>query len=311
VKGWASPAAADATLRVHALDLMGIDRQILFPIAFVAAILVSPMEGAAEACRIHNDYILDWARAGKGRLRPVAMVPTQTVEGALAEAKRTIDAGAYAINVSSGRPPGGLSPADPAWDPFWALVAEVDVPVLLHIGGESGFVDRAWGRIASIDERPGTRGGEALGPYNLVTMHMAPQAFLSSMVLGGVFERHPRLRFGVIELGAQWVGPMADLMDQRTKVKLPGCPPLADTLPMKPSEYLARNVRVTPFHFEPIGTYIERYGLEDVYVFSTDFPHPEGGRHPITDMYESVERLGDTVIEKLFVTNGELLLPKP
>ena len=81
----------------------------------MAAILVSPMEGAAEACRIHNDYILDWARAGKGRLRPVAMVPTQTVEGALAEAKRTIDAGAYAINVSSGRPPGGLSPADPAW----------------------------------------------------------------------------------------------------------------------------------------------------------------------------------------------------
>jgi len=140
---------------------------------------------------------------------------------------------------------------------------------------------------------------------------MAPQAFLSSMVLGGVFERHPRLRFGVIELGAQWVGPMADLMDQRTKVKLPGCPPLADTLPMKPSEYLARNVRVTPFHFEPIGTYIERYGLEEVYVFSTDFPHPEGGRHPITDMYESVERLGDTVIEKLFVTNGKLLLPEP
>src|SRR5437764_6066211 len=138
---------------------------------------------------------------------------------------------------------------------------------------------------------------------------MAPQAFLSSMVLGGVFERHPTLRFGVIELGAQWVGPMADLMDQRVAVKLPGKPPLSETLPLKPSEYLARNVRVTPFYFEPVGTYIDRYGLEDLYVFSTDYPHPEGGTHPIADMYESVKHLGDDVIEKVFVTNGDLILP--
>ncbi|HZU74165.1 MAG TPA: amidohydrolase family protein [Acidimicrobiales bacterium] len=309
VKGWASPAAGDARERLKALDLMGIDRQILFPIAFVAALLVSKMEGAAEAARIHNDYILEWSKEAKGRLRPVAMIPTLTVDAALEETRRTLDAGAYAVNIACGRPPGDLSPADPAWDPFWAMLAEADVPALLHIGGEAGFVPRPWGRIPSIDERPSQRGGEALGPYNLVTMHMGAQAFVSAMVLGGVFERHPSLRFGVIELGAQWVGPMADLMDQRVKVKLAGNAPLAESLPLKPSEYLARNVRVTPFFFEPVGTYIDRYGLEDVYVFSTDYPHPEGGRRPIQDSYESLKHLGDAVIEKYMVRNGELLLP--
>jgi hypothetical protein len=67
-----------------------------------------------------------------------------------------------------------------------------------------------------------------------------------------VFERHPTLRFGAIELGSHWLGPLADNLDmwiervfaRRTK----------DILSLKPSEYLARNVRVTPHNIvEPVA----------------------------------------------------------
>jgi hypothetical protein len=55
---------------------------------------------------------------------------------------------------------------------------------------------------------------------------------------------------------------------------------------------------------------IERHpNLEDVYCFSTDFPHPEGGTNPLGVMSKSIERLGAATLEKFLVTNSELLMP--
>jgi len=306
IKGWGTPAAFDLGQRLFALDLMGIDRQVLFPVARLAALAVSRMDGAVEAAHAYNDYVLEWSRPSKGRLRPVAMLPMHDVEAAISECERVLAAGALAVNIACSRPPAGLSPADPAWDPLWSMLAEANVPALIHLGGESGFIDRKFGDVEHLKPRTGLGGGEAIGVLELATFHMAPQTYVSAMILGGVFERHPALRLGVIELAAQWVGPMAETLDQRAKL---AGKRLAGVLSMEPSAYLARNVRVTPFHWEPIGVYIERYGLKDVYVFSTDFPHPEGGTTPIRDMYDSLERLGDEVVEKYFVSNAESILP--
>jgi hypothetical protein len=61
--------------------------------------------------------------------------------------------------------------------------------------------------------------------------------------------------------------------------------------------------------FEPIDEYIDRYGLEEVYCYSSDFPHLEGGKDPMTRFSNRLERLGPAIMEKFFVTNGEYLLP--
>jgi predicted TIM-barrel fold metal-dependent hydrolase len=78
---------------------------------------------------------------------------------------------------------------------------------------------------------------------------------------------------------------------------------------MPPSGYLARNVRVCPFSFEPVETYIERYGFEDVYCYSSDYPHTEGGVNQLSVFAEKLMPLGDSVMEKFFVTNAQLLMP--
>ena len=121
--------------------------------------------------------------------------------------------------------------------------------------------------------------------------------------MGGVFERFPALRFGIIEFGAQWIGPLAERMDHHAKLLAK----VGAALPLKPSEYLVRNVRVTPYWSEPVGLYIERYGMEELYVFSTDFPHVEGGRDPVGKFLDSLGPLGDSTIDRFFVDNGELL----
>jgi hypothetical protein len=78
---------------------------------------------------------------------------------------------------------------------------------------------------------------------------------------------------------------------------------------MKPSEFIRRNVRVTAFDFEPVDDYIDRYGLEEVYCYASDFPHMEGGRDPMARFAGRLERFGPAMMEKFFVKNGEWLLP--
>ena len=144
-------------------------------------------------------------------------------------------------------------------------------------------------------------------PYWGATEHMGNENWLTSMILGGVFERHPTLRMGVIENGAFWVGPLADRLDLWTGV-FPTTS--ARTMTEKPSAYLARNVRVTPLYFEPVDEYFQRWPhLQDVYSFSSDYPHPEGGKHTAERQYEKLIPLGTELVDKYFTLNGELLLP--
>jgi hypothetical protein len=129
------------------------------------------------------------------------------------------------------------------------------------------------------------------------------------MVLGGVFERHPSLRFGAIELGAHWLGPLAENLDMWAEKVF--ARRLAGKLSLKPSEYLARNVRVTPHNIvEPLAMFFERYPqVADCYCYSTDYPHLEGGRHIKARVAEMLTPLGEAVAAKYFAGNGEWLLP--
>jgi predicted TIM-barrel fold metal-dependent hydrolase len=144
-----------------------------------------------------------------------------------------------------------------------------------------------------------------LDPYSFATLNIAPAHFLLTMVLGGVFERHPNLRFGAIECGAGWLAPLAENLDLWAERS----PMLRHDLSLTPTEYIARNVRVTPFHFEPVHKYIERYGMDTCYCFSTDYPHIEGGNRPAIEFAERLISLGDDLVEQFFVSNGRLLLP--
>ncbi len=136
---------------------------------------------------------------------------------------------------------------------------------------------------------------------------MSPQNFIQTLVLGGVFERHPALRLGAIELGAHWYGPMAEWMDRL--IVMPFSKKVRAALSLKPSEYLRRNTRVTPFLMDDPASLIDRHGMEEVYAFSTDFPHAEGGRNPIGWMGKNLARHGESMLQRFFVENGELLLP--
>ena len=314
VKGISAWGSTDVEARLAAMDTMGIARQLVFPNTVLREIR-SGSPAALEACRRYNDYVLDVNRRGAGRVRVVCEVNTSDPAWALTELRRVIDDGAPAVLLPCAEPPGGTSPANPVWDPMWRLFEESGTPALRHIGAgglatgaadDPMFPPRAFSDAptlrAAFPDRPG--GEERIGPFYIVVAHLAAEVYLTCLVMGGVFERFPGLRFGAIEFGASWLGPLAERLDRHASLLAK-----VDTrLPLLPSEYLRRNVRVTPQWSEPLDVMVERFGLHECYVFSTDYPHIEGGRHPVQSFLAMAERLQPGYVEDFFVSNGELLL---
>ncbi len=309
VKGWGAHGAQIAADRLDALDQMGVSRQLVFPTGMWPAMHTDKFWGPAAVQR-YNDSVLDWAEADADCLRPACLVNTTDVDVGLTEARRVIDRGARLIQFACSKPWAGMSPAASDWEPLWAMLAAARVPGLFHIGGQGDFVPRGWAKGArnmQFAPKKDSDPGEVFGPFHMTTIHMPAETALSTMVFGGVFERHPELRFGVIEMGANWVAGWCERMDMTAETF---ARQLAGSLPSLPSEYVRRQIRVTPYYHEPVGRWLERHpDLADVYVFSTDFPHPEGGKDPIEKFLGQVAPLGADLVEKFFVTNGLALLP--
>jgi predicted TIM-barrel fold metal-dependent hydrolase len=208
-----------------------------------------------------------------------------------------------------------VSPAAHVLDKFYAMLAEANCPITLHITGEYYWHRTLkWGQAEAFTGYRNVPEAGGLDPWRLQVLHLPVQNFVGTMVAGGVFDRHPELYVGSMEFAAYWIGPLAKMLDvwyDHNQAVIPF--KLADgsfgnKLPMRPSEYISRNVRVTPFDFEPVGDYIKTYGMEDVYTFGSDYPHVEGGKRPIEKLLSSLEPLGPRVLEKFFVTNAQPLL---
>ena len=73
-------------------------------------------------------------------------------------------------------------------------------------------------------------------------------------------------------------------------------------LPMKPSEYIRRQVRFTPFPTEPVGWLVEQAG-DELFLFSSDYPHPEGGHDPLGRFERSMDGISEAAKERFYSAN--------
>lgn len=129
---------------------------------------------------------------------------------------------------------------------------------------------------------------------------------LAMLILDGVLDRFESLKIGVIELGASWVPGFMRQLDSaleafgRHETRL-------QQLSLKPSEYVRRQVRVTPYPTEPAGWIIEQSAPE-ICMFSSDYPHLEGGRNPYGRFTRSTTELDERTLDRFFRANFEDLL---
>lgn len=287
-KGWAAHGAVDGAERSRTLDLLGFRGQLVFSTFAGHFLQSSDPDVVYGGTRAHSRAMAEFCGEDE-RLMAVALIPLNDPKRALEELDAAADLGCRGIHVPSDPPGGhrnGFSPAHVDLEPFWARLVERQLPVLLHIGG-GRLLPRPYHENGRPRPKDWLGGGENLRAKDFPAVHHSPENFLNALILDGVFERHPALRCGAIELGASWVpGLMRNLdaaFDSFGKNE-----PLLKELSLRPSEYIQRQVRFTPFPFEDVGWLIEQAG-EEVFLFSSDYPHPEGGRNPIKRFEESMD----------------------
>ena len=289
-----------------ALDLLGFKRQVVFSSFCATKIFDAPdIDVRYAAAGAHNRSMAEFCD-GDGRLIGVALVPLDEPFRALELIDEALALGLGAIWIPS-RAPGGRSPGHPAHDPIWARLAEAGVPFIQHVGSSTLAIPDEWMNDAQ-SERESARGrAEVIGSKDLTVIFQAAQRFISVLVLDGVLEKFPTLKGGVIELGAGWVPDTIRRLDHAVDIWARSEPHLAE-FQRKPSEQFRDQLRFTPYPFEDVGALI-RESAPDLYLFSSDYPHAEGGRDPIGRFSRALADADAAVQAQFFGTNFRDLYP--
>ena len=300
-KNYQALGSFTAADRPRALDLLGFASQLVFTTYCLGNFGLDQSDdldlcfAAADA---HNRMMTDFCRTDR-RLLATAYVPLEDFACARATAALAIELGAKALMVPS-RPPRLHGPSHVGLDPVWALAQEAGIPILFHVGGEEKMAD-----VYNFNGLPRVKdfhGGEE--NFNSLTYmpipHSAMQT-LAALIIDGVMDRFAELKFGVIELGASWLPGWMRNLDSSAMAFSKNEERLRK-LSARPSEIVRRQVRVTPYPHEDAGWIIANSG-EEVCLFSSDFPHVEGGRNPLKRFDEALKDTGDHARRRFYAEN--------
>ena len=305
-KGYFALGAFNKHERGTALDLLGFQQQFVFS-TFSAPVAFDPkadLEVRYGAARAHNRAMAEFC-SEDSRLIGVALLPLDEPTASLKELEFAISLGLEAMWVPH-RPAGGASPGHDSLDPVWARMAEAGIPFLLHVGGNPLQLKPEWLNTGRPVPTDWLGGGENVRGKDMIALHHAAENFVGTLVLDGVLQRHPKLRGGVIELGAGWVPSFLRRLDLVAQIWKRSEPDL-EALKSLPSELISRQMAFTPYAFEDVGAMV-RESNSDLYLFSSDYPHIEGGRNPLGRFEASLEGMPEEVLNKFYADNMSRLL---
>jgi uncharacterized protein len=307
-KNFAATGAFLAADRPRALDLLGFSSQLVFNTFHNGRLHGlehgGDIELAYAAARAHNRGMLEFCSVDP-RLLPSCYVPLVDPDRAVAMAEEALGQGAAALLVASGCPP-KFSPSHVDLFPVWARAEEAGIPVVFHVGGTGALIDPNYFNNGLPIPHDFHGGDENFRSVDYMGIPVPPAQTLATLIFDGVLDRFPGLRIGVIEQGAIWVPSWLRQMESafeafhRHEERL-------QALSLRPSDYVHRQVRFTPYPTEDVGWIVEQGG-PDLVMFSSDYPHVEGGRRPVERFEASLGDATEAVRRQFYVDNFLFLM---
>ncbi len=302
-KNFAATGSFVAEDRPRALDLLGFQSQLVFNTFHNRRLRNWEHGGDGElaigAARAHNRGMVEFCSVDD-RLLASCYVPLFDIDAAPGLVDEALAMGAAALLIASGCPP-GHSPSHVDLDPVWAKAQEAGIPVVFHVGGTGDLIDPAYFQNG-LPIPPDFHGGEEnFRSVDYMGILGPPAQTLATLIFDGVLERFPDLRIGVIEQGAIWVPSWLRQMESaydafhRHEERL-------QALSLRPTDYVRRQIRFTPYPTEDVGWIIANSGPE-VCLFSSDYPHVEGGRKPLERFESSLGDVDDSVRQAFYCDN--------
>jgi len=252
----------DPETRIADMDAMGIDVQLVALTPF-QYFYWADSELAPRLAATQNERLAEFVATHPTRFVGVGTLPMGHPALAVAEATRVADLGFPAVQI--GADVGGVDLDDPGLDPIWRAVEELGLVVILH---PAGFTE-----------------ARRLTEYylvNVIGMPLSTTVAVTRMILGGVFERFPRLKMLLVHGG----GYLA-FYPARTDHAFRHRPELRAHIDRLPSEYLS-NLYFDIAVFEPrlVELLVERFGVDHV-LLGTDYPFDMGLTDPLAFLAET------------------------
>jgi predicted TIM-barrel fold metal-dependent hydrolase len=294
--------AMDPADRSVALDQLGFERQVVYTslCAFLFSIEDPALRYAAYGA--HNRAVAAFCGDDR-RLSGVAMCDLDDPDEGIRVLDAALEMGLRQVWLPA-RPPGRRSPGHPRNDGFWARLSAAGTPFVLHVGSAPLSIDAEWtddGDAAQAGHSPAPR-AEIIGSKDLMVVYQPFERFLATLVLDGVLERFPELRGGAIEVGAGWVPDMIRRLDHAVTIWSRSERRLADFKRL-PSEQAGEQLRFTPYPFEDVGL-LSRISDSRLYMFSSDYPHAEGGHDPVRRFDASLQGHDTAVVNRFYHDNA-------
>src|SRR5262249_37239769 len=161
---------------------------------------VSPPLLMSAFFRAYTDWLPEFCRPDPARLKGIAMINLDDVEGGLRELERAARLGLSGAMITE-YPLEDRRYDQPEYKPFWAAAAALQMPLSLHTA------TRRQGRIRGVGDKT------LRDASSRATKAFYPALPLCDMIFSGVFERPPRLRVAIVEFELAWAPHLLSTMD--------------------------------------------------------------------------------------------------
>jgi predicted TIM-barrel fold metal-dependent hydrolase len=276
--------AHDSDYRNGMLDEEGVTGEVLFPNADVLGtgkVAASPFSDGLAAgepevvfagARAHNRWLAAFVAKSPERRIGLAIVPfLDDIDAGVAEIREAHALGLRGVIIPT-RWYGAPAYNDDRYEPIWSVCEELDMPMHTHAG------------TGPDDYAPDSRGFLGLMATEAQWWGIRP---LQVLLLSGVFDRHPGLKFIPTELGNSWAEDMFFKLDRKWDGTNHNTAKFSDDNPFRrmcqamPSSYLGTNIFIGASTPGPEDMTHRNEDINRAVMWGNDIPHPEG-TYPFT-----------------------------
>ena len=262
----------DRDERVRWMDEQEIEAVVMWPSLGLG--VEWQLRDDPDACianlRSFNRWIDEiWGFDHRRRIFAVPTISLIDLEAALRELDVVLARGARLVHLLF-TTVGGRTIGHPYFDPFWARLAEAEVPVAFH-GAEAGYCDLFSAAFGEPQRPPANR----QSAFQRAVLWERPiMDTLAALILHNVFGRFPALQAISVENGSAWVSYLLRVMDKAENTGSDG-EWIGGRISHRPSEIFRQHVSVAPFDDDDIRGLVDLLGADRV-LLGSDYPHPEG-----------------------------------
>ena len=257
------PGGHDPVARLDEMKVDGVSGEVLYPSLALKLFSLEDADLQSLCFRRYNEWLAEYCATAPERLIGVGMIPAYDIDRAVEEVKWCRSNGLCGCLVWQS-PPENLSFRSTHYEKLWAVCAEMDMPVSLHI-------------LTGFDYSRGLHAGIGVGDYkglevyrgatNLKVLVVSDALF--DLIFSGALDRHRKLKLAVVENEIGWLPFLVDQWDYY-------CRRLATQVPIElsrlPSECFEAQIFITFFR-DQIGTkLLGEWGINNC-MWSNDFPH--------------------------------------